>query len=114
MPRSRQCFASSSVGMGLKVHPMIDCLMRAFLILKPGSSSAMARAAADGRAAATAAPLSRVRRFNFVILGSSLLLTIERDLLGFAQGCDKLSPKEQFHHADVRRRPRHPGPRQPA
>src|SRR6187401_481329 len=66
MPRSRQCFASSSVGIGLKVHPMMDCLIRAFLILKSGSSSAIAREITPAVPVATA-PLSRFRRLRFVM-----------------------------------------------
>src|SRR5471032_3360723 len=108
MPRSRQCFASSSVGIGLKVQPMIDCLIRAFLILKSGSSSAIALEITPAVPAATA-PLSRFRRLRFVM---EVLPKADPYRTRFGGICARmlrfgagiyatLSPKEYTVHEDV-------------
>src|SRR5262245_49061118 len=62
MPSALQWRASSSTGIGLKVHPMMDCFTRLFRILNEGSSSCAAADRASTPAAT--APFSTVRRLS--------------------------------------------------
>src|SRR5437016_9912047 len=82
---------------------MIDCLMRPFLILKPGSSSAIARAATGPASAAApaAAPRRSCRR-----LRSAMVPPVRSLARAHIVAEDELLvAKEQLSVGDHRRRP---------